>query len=285
MRKSKFIYGGIFMISGKKVLAIIPARGGSKRLPGKNILNLNGKPLIGWTINAAKKSKFIDRVVVSTEDHEIGEIAKSFGGEVPFFRPRELAKDNTTTLNVVVHLIQELGRKGEYYDYIILLQPTSPFRTEIHIDMAFEQLMEIDGADAIVSVCPVEHHPLWSNSLPKNKSMSCFLDKEIDNIRSQDLPDYYRLNGAIYISRVDLLCREKTFFPKDVCYAFIMPTRDSIDIDTKDDFDLARLAFDNSIIEKADIFSELNRKYISKNGSSLSYQQFSKYLLRLLNEE
>jgi CMP-N,N'-diacetyllegionaminic acid synthase len=273
------------LINGKKVLAIIPARGGSKRLPRKNILDLGGKPLIWWTINAAKKSKYIDRVIVSTEDSEIGEVSKSLGAEVPFFRPRKLAQDSTTTLEVVVHLIQELYKKSEYYDYVVILQPTSPFRTESHIDMAFNQLMESSVANAVVSVCPVDHHPLWSNTLPKNKSMSFFLSKNIDNIRSQDLPDYYRLNGAIYISKVNTLCTEKTFFPKDTCYAFIMPQKDSIDIDTKEDFNLALLAIDNSIMEKADIFSKLYEKHVVKKENTVTYQQFSKYLSRLLSEK
>jgi CMP-N,N'-diacetyllegionaminic acid synthase len=273
------------MINDKKVLAVIPARGGSKRLPRKNILDLGGKPLISWTIESAQKSKFIDRVIVSTEDFEIAKVAKKFKCEVPFYRPSELSKDSTTTLDVVVDLIQELGKQGEYYDYVILLQPTSPFRTEYHIDMACEQLMKSNKADAIVSVTPAEHHPLWCNTLPENKSMSSFLSKDIDNIRSQDLPDYYRLNGAIYICSIDLLCAENTFFPKNVCYAFIMPQKDSIDIDTKEDFDFARLAIDDDIIEKSNIFSELYEKYISKKGNTLTNQQFSKHLLSLMNEE
>ena len=177
------------MINGKRLLGIIPARGGSKRLPRKNILELAGKPLIGWTIEAARQSKFIDRVVVSTEDHEIGEVADHFGADVPFYRPPILAEDSATTLDVVINLIEALKKHGDFYEYIILLQPTSPLRRASHIDNACNQLID-DNAFAIVSVCLTEHHPLWSNTLPKNRSMYKFLKKEIHNLRSQDLPVY-----------------------------------------------------------------------------------------------
>jgi len=273
------------MINDKRLLAVIPARGGSKRLPRKNILELAGKPLISWTIEETQKSTFIDRVVVSTEDHEIGEIAKQFGKEIPFYRPSSLAGDSVTTMEVLLQLIEELKKQDEFYDYIILLQPTSPLRRVIHIDEACRQLIDHKNAGAIVSVCPAEHHPLWSNTLPESRSMSSFLKKDMHNLRSQDLPDYYRLNGAIYICETDLLCSEKTFFPKDVCYAFIMSQEDSIDIDTKEDFDLAQLAMDSSILEKSAFFSQLYEEYKVKNSSILDYKQFTKYILNLINEQ
>ena len=120
-------------MTDKKVLAIIPARGGSKRLPRKNILPLGGKPLLGWTIDAANQCEHIDRVIVSTEDAEIAEVSKKFGCEIPFYRPHELSTDETTTLDVVLHLLDELEKADEHYDYVVLLQPTSPLRTAEHI--------------------------------------------------------------------------------------------------------------------------------------------------------
>ncbi len=228
------------MINGKSVLAIIPARGGSKRLPRKNILSLGGKPLIGWTIEAAKQCNGIDRVIVSTEDKEIAKIAEQFGAEVPFLRPVELAGDTITTLDVVLHLLSELEKNNKYYDYVVLLQPTSPLRIATHIEQAFSNMIYRKGK-AIVSVCLVEHPPLWCNTLPDNGSMKSFLHKDTHNVRSQDLPDYYRINGAIYICETKLLRSEKTFLPSHDCYAFIMPQEVSIDIDNRIDFNLAKL--------------------------------------------
>ena len=228
------------MFNKKKILAIIPARGGSKRLPKKNILPLSGKPLIAWTIEAAKQSKIIDRAVVSTEDANIAKISIECGADIPFVRPDDLAGDAVSTIDVVLHLLKELENENDYYDYVILLQPTSPLRTNYHIDDAFE-MMDSKNAKTIVSVCLTEHHPLWCNTLPEDKSMECFIDRDLHNKRSQDLEKYYRLNGAIYICETKLLQTEKTFITSSDCYAFIMPQEVSIDIDNRIDFNLAKL--------------------------------------------
>ena len=177
----------------KTFLAIIPARGGSKRLPRKNILDLCGKPLISWSIEAALKSKYISKVVVSSDDEEILNISSNFGADI-IKRPYELANDTATTFDAIKHTINNL----EKYDYIVLLQPTSPLRNEKHIDEAIE-LLEEKQADAIVSVCEMDHSPLWSNTLPEDGNMRGFLREEILNKRSQDLEKYYRLNGTIYM--------------------------------------------------------------------------------------
>ncbi len=273
------------MIDNKKVLAVIPARGGSKRLPRKNILPLGGKPLVGWTIGAAKQCEYIDRIIVSTEDVEIARISKQFGGEVPFYRPHELSQDKTTTLDVVLHLLDKLEQKGETYDYVILLQPTSPLRTAQHITDACEQIVDNNDACAIVSTCLAEHHPLWCNTLPENGSMSNFIQKEIHNLRSQDLPDYYRLNGAIYICETEVLRSEKTFFPSHGCYTFIMSQEDSVDIDTKDDFDRAQLYVDDLIVDRSDLLIQLYVEYKNKHNRELDCRQFKQYLSNLINEE
>ena len=228
------------MFKNEKVLAIIPARAGSKRLPKKNILNLSGQPLITWTIEAAIKSQAIDRIVVSTEDEKIANISMKYGAEVPFLRPKKLASDETNSMDVVIHTLNKLEEKNEHYKYVILLQPTSPLRTNQHIDNAFE-FMNDKKAKSVTSVCLAEHHPLWSNTLPEDKSMESFVDRDFRNKRSQDLAKYYRLNGAIYICETKLLQTEKNFIASSDCYAFIMSQDESVDIDNIKDFKLAEL--------------------------------------------
>ena len=206
------------------------ARGGSKRLPRKNILDLCGKPLISWSIEAALKRKYISKVVVSSDDEEILNISSNFGADI-IKRPYELANDTATTFDTVKHTINNL----EKYDYIVLLQPTSPLRNEKHIDEAIE-LLEEKQADAIVSVCEMDHSPLWSNTLPKDGNMKNFLRDEVLNKRSQDLEKYYRVNGAVYICKTDKLLENKSFFLKDNIFAYIMDRKSSIDIDEEIDF-------------------------------------------------
>ena len=219
----------------KTFLAIIPARGGSKRLPRKNILDLCGKPLISWSIEAALKSKYISKVVVSSDDEEILNISSNFGADI-IKRPYELANDTATTFDTVKHTIDNF----ENYDYIVLLQPTSPLRNVKHIDEAIE-LLEEKQADAIVSVCEMDHSPLWSNTLPKDGNMNNFLRDEVLNKRSQDLEKYYRVNGAVYICKTDKLLENKSFFLKDNIFAYIMDKKNSIDIDEEIDFEIAKV--------------------------------------------
>jgi CMP-N-acetylneuraminic acid synthetase len=219
----------------KKYLAIIPARAGSKRLPNKNILFLNGKPLIEWTIQAAKKSKYIDDIVVTSDSNKILEIANKYD-IITLKRPKELATDSATTVDVIKHVLNEFNK----YEYIVLLQPTSPLRNEKHIDEAIEML-ETKKADAVISVCEMEHSPLWSNTLPDDLSMRNFLKEEIKNKRSQDLDKYYRVNGAIYICKTDKFLQENTLFLKDNIFAYIMDRKNSVDIDDEVDFKLAEV--------------------------------------------
>lgn len=224
------------MINNKSFLTIIPARGGSKRLPKKNILPLAGKPLIAWTIDASLKSKYIDRTIVSTDCEEISKISKEHNAEV-IMRPKELATDTATSYDAVMHAIDHINAK---FDYIILLQPTSPLRTSKHIDEAIEILVE-KNADAVISVSPMEHSPLWANTLPINGSMTNFMKEELKNRRSQDLPEYYRLNGAIYICNTSKLKEAKSFFISENIYSYIMNYENSIDIDNNIDFELAQI--------------------------------------------
>jgi CMP-N,N'-diacetyllegionaminic acid synthase len=223
----------------KTFLAIIPARGGSKRLPRKNVLDLCGKPLISYTIEAGLKSKYVDKVVVTSDDNDILTISKEYGAKT-IKRPDELASDIATTFDAIKHTIDNI----EKYDYIVLLQPTSPLRNEKHIDEAIE-LLEQKNADTIIGVCEMDHSPLWSNTLDESLSMSNFLKEEVLNKRSQDLEKYYRLNGAIYICKTDELLKNKTFFLKDNIFAYIMDRKSSIDIDEEVDFKITKVFFDD----------------------------------------
>ena len=228
----------------KKFLAIIPARGGSKRLPNKNILDFNGKPLIAYSIEAGIESQYIDKVLVSSDSDRIIATSKEFAAET-VKRPESLATDTATTFDVIEHAIQSLPDR---YEYTILLQPTSPLRTTNHIDEAIK-LLEKKKADAVISVCKMEHSPLWANRLDENLSMEKFFRDDLYKKRSQELDIYYRLNGAIYIARTDRLLEERCFFLKDNIFAYIMDKRSSIDIDEKIDFDIAAI-FQRALNEK-----------------------------------
>jgi len=230
------------MINDKKILGIIPARGKSKRLPNKNVLPINDKPLIAWTIEAALASKYIDRVVVSTDDKKIAEMSLKLGADIPFMRPKKLATDKSSSVDVVLHLLEKLEENGEFYDFIILLQPTSPLRTVQNIDESIE-LLESKNVDGVISVCEVNHSPLWCNIIPEDGDLSNFLDEEISKKRSQDLEQYYRLNGAIYICDTKRLKDERVFFIRSKCLAYKMPQEQSVDIDTKFDFMQAEFLF------------------------------------------
>lgn len=230
------------MFKAKTFLAVIPARGGSKRLPRKNILNLADKPLIAWTIEAAKNSKYIDHFVVSTDDQEISDIAKRHGAVV-LTRPFELATDTASSVDVVLHALNE---KNKNYDYVILLQPTSPLRTAQHIDEAIELLFE-KNANSVLSVCETDHSPLWSNTLPEDGRMDKFIREEVKGKRSQDLPKYFQLNGAIYIVNTECFEQSKSLIQENNSYAYIMSKEDSIDIDTDLDFEFVSLLINKFI--------------------------------------
>ena len=233
------------MYKGKYILGLIPARGGSKGLPRKNIKPLLGKPLIAWTIEQALASKYLDRVVVSTDDKEIAEVSKKYGAEFPFIRPKQLATDEAKGIDVVLHTINWFREndKQKQYDLIMLLQPTSPLRAKEDIDKAIEFLF-LKEAKAIVSVCEVDHHPLWANTLPEDGCMKDFIRKEIINKNRQELPVVYRLNGAIYLAYCNYIKEQKNFFGEKT-FAYIMPKNRSVDIDNEIDFKLTEILMKN----------------------------------------
>lgn len=219
------------------IIAIIPARGGSKRLPGKNIKLLAGKPLIAWSIEAALESKIFDHVFVSTDCDEIAQISKSFGAEVPFLRPTEIATDTATTNDVVTHLVAWFEKEyNREVTTVAILQPTSPLRNAQHIQESFK-VMRDKQAKAIVSVCELEHPIQFCNKLGSDGSMDGFIDPK--NIRrTQELKPYYRLNGAIYfLSRIYMNRLSELY--SEGTYSYLMSNESSIDIDTENDFNLA----------------------------------------------
>lgn len=218
------------------IVAIVPARAGSKRLPGKNMLPLAGKPLVQWTLDAAIQSGVIDLTLVTSDDKGVLDVAHDQGlMAVP--RPLELATDTATTINVVLHALHHLESQGYTAQRVILLQPTSPLRTAADIKAAVTR-MDQTGATSVVSVCAMGHSPLWANTLPDDGSMDDFLPADLHGKRSQDLPTYYRLNGAVYLTTVQALRNQNSFFASP-CFALIMDRQHSTDIDTADDLAFA----------------------------------------------
>lgn len=225
------------MWKNQKILGLIPARGGSKGILRKNLRELGGKPLLAWSIEAAQNSRYLDRIVLSSEDAEIIETAKKFGCEVPFVRPDELAADNAPGIAPVLHALSML--QAENYDYLVLLQPTSPLRQGADIDAAIE-LCLASNAPACVSVTQEMHNPWWMFTLDNEKRLLPLLNKEDMPLRRQDAPQTYSLNGAVYVAKCDYLLEHKNFLgPETIAYT--MPPERAIDIDQELDLALAEL--------------------------------------------
>ncbi|MED1722403.1 acylneuraminate cytidylyltransferase family protein [Brevibacillus parabrevis] len=217
------------MIQGKSVLAIIPARGGSKGIPRKNIREVGGKPLLSWTIDEAKKSDFIDRLIVSTDDEEIADVARHNGVEVPFLRPKNLAMDDTPGIAPVLHALEVLPG----YDYVVLLQPTSPLRQVEDIDGCIEKCV-IEQAKACVSVTVAEKTPYWMYHLSENGLLKSVINIEKQFFRRQDIPPVFSLNGAVYMADTNWLQKTQSFLEQETV-GYVMPKERSIDIDNEMD--------------------------------------------------
>lgn len=207
------------------IIAIIPARGGSKRIENKNLIELAGKPLIWYTINEAKKSKYINKLILSTDDNKIIEVAKRYNIEI-IKRPKELAKDDSPTIDTINHVLRSL--KDYKPEIIVLLQPTSPLRTVEDIDQTIKTLLETN-ADSVETFCEIEHHPASMFIIDENND-AYPLDKENYKKMYQDLPKVFRENGAVYAVKTDVLTRENTFYGKRH-KACIIPKERSVDID------------------------------------------------------
>lgn len=220
-------------------MALIPARGGSKGLPGKNIRPLKGRPLIGWSIEAARTSRYVSRVVVSSDDEEILAVARDQGAETPFRRPASLAGDATPSMDVVLHALDQLAG----FEWVVLLQPTSPLRLSADIDAAIEQCLKTN-APACVSVCEAPASPWWMFEVGAECRMRSFLPAEQRPVRRQDLPDLYALNGAVYVAKTEWLRTSRSFLTEETV-AYVMPPARSVDIDTLFDFQLAECLLGN----------------------------------------
>lgn len=220
-----------------KVIGIIPARGGSKGVPKKNIKLLNNKPLIAYTIEAAIESK-LDTVIVSTDDQEIADVAKRFGADVPFLRPDNLANDSAKSLPVMLHALNFMEEQsGKNYDAVMMLQPTTPHRTIEDIDKAID-LLEQTNADSVISVVDVEgHHPARMKFMEDGKLIDPPYCEAYENQPRQELTPMYIRNGAIYLTKKEVLLAN-SFKGKD-CRALVMPASRSVNIDSVLDFQMA----------------------------------------------
>nr|WP_243894336.1 MULTISPECIES: acylneuraminate cytidylyltransferase family protein [Clostridium] len=230
--------GGGRVYKDKKILAIIPARGGSKGIPYKNIMKICNKPLIAYSIEAAKNSKYIDYTLVSTDDEAIKDISLKYGAKVPFLRPKEISDDKAKSIDVVLHAIDYLKKDSKEFDYVILLQPTSPLRTMEDIDKAIENIVNSNN-NSLISICECDENPVLMRTIENNKLNTIFQFKG-DNLRRQELPKFYIFNGALYINKVDMLLNEKAFVNEDTM-PFIMDRYKSIDIDNIIDAKIAEL--------------------------------------------
>lgn len=218
-------------------IAIIPARSGSKGLKDKNIKLLNEKPLLAYSIEAAREACLFDEIHVSTDSQRYANIAVTCGASVPFLRTGEFSGDDATTWDTVRFVLKEYQKLGKTFDTVAVLQPTSPFRTKTDIQQAY-QMMETLGARSIVAVCEAEHSPLWCNTLPQNRCLYQFITEQAIALPRQSLKRYYRVNGALYLIKCEVLA-DDDIYNKD-SYAYIMPKERSIDIDDLIDFQFAQ---------------------------------------------
>lgn len=225
-----------------KNLAIIPARSGSKGLPDKNIKLLNGKPLLAYTIEAALASNQFDEVMVSTDSEKYAMIAIEYGAKVPFLRASDNAGDSASSWDVVKEVLRNYEQSGQTFEKVALLQPTSPLRSKDDILNGFKTMADKD-ANFVVSVCEMEHSPLWANTLPDNHSMESFIKKDVYKLPRQEIPTYYRLNGAFYLVDTNHLLNSDELYG-DKSYSFIMSRENSIDIDNLYDFKFAENLLD-----------------------------------------
>jgi N-acylneuraminate cytidylyltransferase/CMP-N,N'-diacetyllegionaminic acid synthase len=227
------------MFKGKKILAIIPARSGSKGLPEKNIRSMCGKPLIAWSILQGKKSKYIDNVLVTTDSKKIADISKQYGAEVPFIRPKSLANDDSSTFDVLLHAIQFLTKNDRIYDYIVLLEPTSPLRDLSDIDGAIELLINSEFAKSIVGVTKAESsHPSFLFTI-QNRLLNPMLKQQPNRLRRQDLKnDYYYLEGSVYVTSIQALIKYGGFYHAETM-PWVVERYKAVEVDELSDFIVA----------------------------------------------
>jgi CMP-N,N'-diacetyllegionaminic acid synthase len=235
------------VIGGQSVLALIPARGGSKGIPRKNIHRVSGRPLIAWTIDAAQGSRYVDRTILSSDDARIIEIARERGCEAPFVREAALATDSATTSDVVADALSRVPG----YDIVVVLQPTSPLRTSADIDGVLQTLLGAK-APACVTVRAAEDHPYWTFGMSEAGQLEQFVPLKPIPTRRQDLPSAWCLNGAVYAARTSWFLRERTFL-SDQTVGYPMPPERSLDIDTLTDVSLLEEVMDGKASQNPDL--------------------------------
>lgn len=223
------------MYKGKSILAIIPARGGSKGLPGKNIKELCGKPLIAWSIEHAQKSKYVDEIFVSTDSREIADVAEQYGVKVPELRPAELAVDTAPSSAFIIYTLEKYRKEGKNFDYFILLEPTSPLRDVEDVDESIAQLIDAPDSESIVGVAMSGTvHPAFMVKEGADGHLVA-LNPEQSTMRRQDLPNVYFFEGSVYVSNVDAYLKKKTFY-HDKTLPYIVPEWKSHEVDDYVDF-------------------------------------------------
>jgi len=224
------------MIRGRTVLAIIPARGGSKGLPGKNIIKLCHKPLIGWTIEKAKKSKYLDEIMVTTDDSNIADISRQFGASVPFLRPKELAADTSPTFGAVKHTLDYYKTKSmKSFEYVALLEPTSPLREDKDIDNMLKKLDTLKSQfDSIISIGEISEHPSILKKIEDNMLKPFYEELQTSTRRQDNKPAYFPY-GVAYIAKREALLAEKTFYTKRSTY-YVIKRYQNYEIDDIYDF-------------------------------------------------
>ncbi len=220
------------MIYNKKVLCIIPARGGSKGIPRKNIIEIDGKPLVAYSIECAKESRYIDSVVVSTDDEEIAAVSKAWGAEVPFLRPKELAHDTSKTIEAVLFTVDELQKRTCIFDILVLLQPTQPLRTAVQVDEAIRLFME--KQEDVVSLSAVSEHPVLMRKLDETTQNVKPLLSQNSTVRRQDMETFFIVNGAIYVNGIHNLSKDTSFNDNPIGYVM----NESVTVDIDDELDL-----------------------------------------------
>jgi len=230
----------------KKIPAIIPARGGSKGIPHKNIKMLAGKPLIAWTIEAALKSEYISDVIVTTDNEEIADISKKYGAWVPFLRPMELATDDSLAIDTYLFVVHKLNSEyDKKINEIVVLQPTSPLRKTEHIDGAIE-LFYSQHADSVLSLVEANHPPYWYKTVDENKKIKNFFDDSSYSLNRQQFPKTYLPNGAILVLKYDLLESSRSYYSSN-SLAYLMHHEESIDIDNILDFIICETILKNNL--------------------------------------
>jgi CMP-N-acetylneuraminic acid synthetase len=233
------------MYDNKKILAIIPARGGSKGLPGKNIKLLHGKPLIGWTIEQAKCCEYIDEIFVSTDSRVVADMCEDFGISVPFLRPAELASDDASSMDVVEYVIKFLEHNGKYFDYIILLEPTSPLRKKDDLKNILEKLLKDVGADGLITIGEVHmEHPMTVKKINDKGRLVSYIEDVRKISQRQQADKAYFPYGVAYVIRTDIFAQKKTFYTENVI-TFLIDRWQNYEIDDIYDFICIEAIFNN----------------------------------------